>query len=167
MGRSNVKEYSVFPNGKLIRNDRFVEILEVIYDLLETFDGQTVLYLMLFKIRFGKLSPLYPRRRKVKNFRFFIVEELGFLTKGARIPRDVLNMLTYLDEANNLFEKLHYKLVEGKKANLKLSLSLDQYDPQSKKVFHSKNAWKAKTDEDFRKGIGESTWNFLADLGED
>jgi len=167
MSNSNVKECSIFPNGDTIRNDRLVEILEVIYDLTETYDGQAVLYLLLFKIRYGSFSPKYPRRRKVKIYREFIVNELGFLTKKGTFPKDVRNCLVYIDETNSLFEKLHFKLLEGRKTSFKLILALDQYDPKKKKVYPSKNSWKATTDADYRKKLGESNWKFLTELDSD
>ncbi|NBO17457.1 MAG: hypothetical protein EBV07_01015 [Proteobacteria bacterium] len=166
MGVKDVNEYSVFPNGQIIRNDRLVELIEVIYELLSSFDGQTVLYLLLFKIKFGSLSPKYPRGRKLKDYRDFMINELGFMTKKGSIPRDVRNTLIYLDEVNSLLDKIHPRLLEGKKFPYKLTLSLDQYDPKSKKVFPSKNAWKAYTDQDYRQRWGESMWKSLGELGD-
>lgn len=165
VGSSDIKECSVFPNGQIINNDRLVELIEVVYDLLLSHDGNAVLYLLLYKIRFRKLSIKYPRLRKTKDYRSFINEELGFFTSRGSIPRDVKNTLLYLDEANNLFEKLHLKLLEGKKFSHKMTLSLDQYDPKTKTTYPSKYSWKATTDEDFRKKIGESTWKFLNEIG--
>jgi len=167
MASSDIKSHSMFPDGSIIPNDRLVELVEVVYDLLATHDGQTVLYLLLYKIRFGSISPKYPRLRKMKDYKEFIKSELGFLTSKGVIPRDVRKTLLYLDEANNLFEKLHYKLLEGKKFSYRLILALDQYDLKLKKVFPSKNSWKAKTNDDFRRGFGESTWRFLNSEGDE
>jgi len=164
MASSDIKECSVFPNGAIIRNDRLVELIEMVYDLLLSHDGQTVLYLLLYKIRFRKLSKKYPKQATIKDYREFMTTE-GFLTSKGVIPKDIKNTLKYLDEANNLLEKLHHKLLEGKKFHHRITISLDQYDPKTKKFFPSKDSWKAKTDMDFRRGIGEVNWKFLNELG--
>ena len=165
MGSNSIKEYSIFPNGELIRNDRLIELLEVVYGLLGTYDGMTVLYLLLFKIKFQKMSPKYPRNLKIQDYRSYLQNELGFLTLKGSIPKDVKNLLLYLDEGNSLLQRIHFKITEGRKFSSKLVISLDQYDPKLKKVFPSKDSWKLRTDNDFRKSLGESNWKYLNGIG--
>lgn len=161
---SLVKEYSVFPNGDRIKNDRLTELLEVVYDLMETHDGQTVLFMLLHKVKFGRISPLYPKGRKIKLFKDFMKEELCFLTKKGEIPRDVRNLLSCIEEVAGLHDKIFLKLTCGKRFSRRIVLSLDQYCPKENKVFPAKNSWKAKSDSDYRRELGPSICGFLDEI---
>lgn len=163
MDSNIVKEYSVFPNGERVRNDKLVNLLQVVYDLLETPDSQAVLFNALYKAKYGNLSAVLPDSTNLEDVRT-VLASIGLLTKGGKMPRDVKNFLVYLDEANNLYSKLFAKLTVGKRFNHKLTLSLDQYDPNTNKIYRSKDSWKSKTDDDFRRGIGEKNWQYLNQL---
>lgn len=146
---SLMMECSVFPNGEIIKNDLLLTQLQVVYDLLETYDGRSILFHLLFKIKYGKSTP-GALTSHIKNYKESMLNDLKLLNKDGSIPKALKNTLTFLEEENGLFDKLGANLFTGKRFNFKLTLSLDQYDPKTKKVYHTKGSVKAYRNQDFK-----------------
>lgn len=157
-----IKKMSIFPNGEKIYNDKLVHNLHIVYNLMDTYDGRAVLYFLIFKSRYGRNSS-GALTSKVKNFRKIMHSELGLIDSRGRIQKDLRNTLLYLDEENELLLKLHRATVLGKKHSYKMTLTLDQYDPETGQVFKCKGSYKAYRDEDFL--LSDALRNFLRDLG--
>ena len=158
-----IKKMSVFPNGEKIYNDKLIHNLQIVYNLMESYDGRSILYLLLFKVVWGKNSP-GALSSGMKDFKTSM-NELGLTDSRGRIPKDLRNTLIYLEEENKLIDRLHKSMILGARVTFKVTLTLDQYDPTTGRVFKAKDSYKAYRDEDFR--LSEATKEFLKSLGRD
>ena len=161
---NTIKKMSVFPNGEKIYNDKLIHNLQLVYNLMESYDGRSILYFLVFKVRYGRNSR-GALTSKMKDYRSSMHSDLGLIDSRGRIQKDLRNTLLFLDEENDLLLKLHRTAVLGKRYSFKITLTLDQYDPETGLIYKCKDSYKAYRDEDFH--LSEAVREFLKSLGRD